>query len=151
MRDDKQAVLARAAAALNSPDRPWEVKVQGDSILARWKWMDARFFSPQQVNDEVREYIFTATLTDKGTWKESDTTKEKSSSARLEGGKLSFGTSTSSFKGKKFGKSVEFGVGKNRETGETGVVGFNFDTSAVKQPVRDYLTARGWKKAGLFG
>ncbi|AXE39122.1 hypothetical protein [Acidipropionibacterium virtanenii] len=151
MRGDKQAVLAGAPAALNRPDQPWEVMVDGDSIVARWKWMDARFFSPQQVNDEVRQYTFTATLTDRGTWKESDKKKSASANVRFEGGKVSFGKSTSGFRGKTTEKSFEFGVGKNRQTGEVGAMGFAFDTSAVKRPVRDYLSACGWKKAGLFG
>lgn len=148
---DKQAVLSEAPGALNRPDQPWEVVVEGDSIVARWKWMDATFFAPNEVNNETKEFTFAVTLTNKGTWKEMDTTKQKSGGVQFKNGSLSFGTSSSTFKGKTNQKSIQFGLGKNNQTGEVGLVGFKFDTTTVKQPVRDYLTACGWKKAGLLG
>ena len=147
---DKQTVLYQAPAALNMPNRPWVATVEGDSIVARWKWMDATFFAPHEVNNEVKQFSFTVTLTDKGTWKEIDRTENKSSGVKMSGGKLSFGSSSNSFKGKTNQKSFQFGVGQNNQTGETGIIGFKFDTTAVKQPIRDYLTACGWKKAGMF-
>ena len=148
---DKQTVLARAPGALNRPDQPWEACVQGDSIVAYWKWMDATFFAPHEVNNEVREYTFTVTLSDKGTWKEIDKTTNASSGVKMSGGKLSFGSSKSNFSGKTNQKSYQLGMGQNNQTGQAGLIGFKFDTTMVKQPVRDYLTACGWKKAGLFG
>ena len=151
MTASKQAVLAGAAAALNHPNQPWEVVVQGDSIVAHWRWMDATFFSPAEVNDAVKQYTFAVTLSDHGTWKEHDTTEEKSSGVSFSGGKLSFGSSTKKFSGHTTQKSFSLGVGRDNQTGQVGVVGNKFDTSAVKNPIRNYLTANGWKKAGLFG
>jgi len=149
---EKHQVLNDAVYALNRPEQPWHVTVEGDSIVARWKWMDATFFSPMEINDEVRNYSFTCTLDNKGKWKELDRKEEKSSNVKLNsGGGLSFGTSSSSFKGKTTQKSFEFGVGKNNQTGEIGFVGFKYDTNLVKQSVRGYLTHCGWKKAGMFG
>ena len=136
---------------LNRPEQPWAVTVEGDSIVARWKWMDATFFAPAEVNDETKAFTFTVTLNDKGKWKEIDKTEEKSSGVKMSGGTLSFGTSSSSFKGKTNQKSFTFGAGKDNQTGETGLIGFKFNTTDVKKPVRDYLTSCGWKKAGLFG
>ena len=147
----KQTVLASAPGALNKPERPWEVTVVGDSIVARWKWMDATFFAPHEISDETKQFTFTVTLTDKGTWKELDKTEKKSSGVKMSGGKLSFGSSSSTFKGKTNQKSFQLGVGQNNQTGETGIIRFKFNTTDVKQPVRDYLTACGWKPAGLFG
>ena len=148
---DKNQVLQNAPGALNRPNLPWEVIVQGDSIVARWKWMDATFFAPHEVNNETRQFAFTVTLTNKGTWKELDQTEKKSSGVKFEGGNLSFGSSKSTFAGKTNQKSIQFGIGKNNQTGEAGIVGFKFDSTMLKQPVRDYLTSCGWKKAGLFG
>jgi len=148
---EKQKVLADAPAVLNQPDRPWEVSVQGDSIIARWKWMDATFFGPGQVTNEAKAYTFTVTLSDKGKWKENDKTQIKKTKARMGGGKLSFGASSGSFSGKSTQKSFQFGAGKNNQTGEAGIVSFSFDTSKVKKPIREYLESCGWKKAGLFG
>jgi len=143
----KQQTLYNAPGALNKPGQPWEVTVEGDAIIARWRWMDATFFAPHEVSDETRAFTFTVTLSDNGKWKEFDVTENKSSGIKMSGGKLSFGSSSSSFKGKTNQKSFSFGMGKNNQTGEVGLVGFKFDTTAVKQPIRDYLTSLGWKKA----
>jgi len=148
---EKQKVLYDAQYLLNRQEQPWYVTVEGDAIIARWKWMDATFFAPTEINDETRNYTFTVRLDDKGKWRELDEMNNKSSNVKLNGGKIGFGTSTSSFKGKATQKSFEFGVGTNNQTGQAGFVGFKFDTNLVKQSVRDYLTYCGWKKAGLFG
>ena len=148
---EKQAVLANAPGALNRPDRPWEVAIEGDSIVARWKWMDAAFFSPHEISDETKQFTFIVTLTDKRTWKELDATENKTGGVKMSGGKLSFGASSNKFMGKTNQKSFQFGLGKDNQTGEVGLIGFKFNTTDVKQPVRDYLTACGWKQAGLFG
>lgn len=58
--------------------------------------------------------------------------------------------SKSKFVGKTWQKSTQIGIGKNKQSGETGVIGFKFDTTMVKRPIRGYLLACGWKKAGLF-
>ena len=148
---EKQKVLEEAPGALNKPDQPWEVTVEGDTIVGRWKWMDAAFFAPGQATNEVKEFCFTVKLDDKGKYKEIDKTSEKSSGVSLSGGKISIGGSSSTFIGKTTQKSIQFGIGKNNQTGEAGLIGFKFDTTAVKKPIRDYLAACGWKKAGLFG
>jgi hypothetical protein len=147
----KQQTLQNAPGALNRPDRPWQVTAEGDALVARWKWMDATFFAPHEVTAETRDYTFTAILSDKGTWKEVDKSEDKAAGVGMSGGKLSFGASSNTFIGKQNKKSFEFGVGQNNQTGQAGLIGFKFDTTAVKQPIRDYLTACGWKKAGLFG
>ena len=148
----KQQLLYEAPAVLNGPGQPWVVTAEGDSIVARWKYMDATFFAPAEVNDETRNYSFTVTLNDNGKYKEVDIVQAKAKSVGMSpGGGLSFGTSSSSFKGKTTQKSFTFGVGQNNQTGETGFIGFKFDTTLVKNQIRSYLESRGWKKAGMFG
>lgn len=147
----KQKILYDAPNALNRPDQPWQVTVEGDSIVARWKWMDATFFAPHEVTNETRNYTFTVTLTDKGTWREVDVTEDRVSGAKISGGKVGFGSSSSTFIGKQNKKSFSFGVGQNNQTGETGLIAFKFNTTTVKEPIRAYLTACGLTKAGLFG
>jgi len=148
---DKQTVLTQAPVVLNRPDQPWYVTVEGDAIVARWNWMNATWFAPHEVSNETRDFSFTVILDNKGTYKEVDRTAEKSSGVRMSGGKVGFGTSSSSFKGKTNQKSFSFGAGKDNQTGEVGLVGFKFNTSDVKNPVRAYLEGCGWKKAGFFG
>ena len=144
---EKEKVLQDAPAALNRPDQPWEVTVEGDAIVAQWKWMDATFFAPAEVTDEIKDYTFRVTLNDKGKWRELDKTEESSASAGAGG----FGASKQVSVGKMSRKSISIGIGKNNQTGETGVITSKFDTAKVKKPIREFLTSCGWKKAGLFG
>jgi len=147
----KRQILQEAPYALNRPGIPWQVAVEGDSIVARWKWMDATFFAPHEITSEVRDYTFTVMLSDNRTWKELDRSEDKKAGVRVSGGKLSFGGSSNTFVGKQNKKSFQFGVGQNNQTGQAGLIGFKFDTTQIKEAVRGYLTSRGWKKAGLFG
>ena len=36
---EKEKVLSDAPKVLNSDNNPWEVTVEGDSIIGTWKWM----------------------------------------------------------------------------------------------------------------
>ena len=148
---DKNQVLSQAPSALNKPDQPWEVTIEGASLIARWKWMDATFFGTGEVNNEIKDYKFTVTLDDKGKYKELDNTEQKKTNIGMKDGKLSFGTSSSSFSGKTTQKSISFGLGKDNQSGEAGILKHKFDTDLVKKPIRAYLEQCGWKKAGLFG
>lgn len=142
----KQQVLYNAPYALNRPDQPWSVTIEGENIVARWNWMDGRFFSPHEVTNVTRDYTFTVSLLDNYTWKEIDTTTNKKSGINMSGGKIGFGSSSNTFKGKTSQKSFSAGIGQNN-TGEVGIVTFKFDTNAVKQPIRSYLSSCGWRKA----
>jgi len=144
----KQQILQEAPYALNRPDIPWQVTVEGDSIVARWKWMDATFFAPHEVTRETRDYSFAVTLSDNRTWKELDRSGDKKAGVGMSGGKLSLGGSSNTFIGKQNTKSFQLGVGLNNQTGQAGIVAFKFDTTPVKDAVRGYLASRGWKKAG---
>lgn len=146
---EKQEVLNNAEGELNKEDQPWSVKVEGDKIIATWKWMDATFFAVNEARDEDKEYEFIVTLKDDGKWKEEDKLGEKFSKLDFKDGKLSFGSS--SFSGTSVQKNITIGFGKNNATGEVGIIKAKFDTSIIKKAVRDYLINCGWKKAGLFG
>lgn len=151
MATDKYSMLYYAPSMLNREDIPWEVTVEGDSIIARWKWMNALWFAPNEINDEVRQYTFTVTLSDKETFKEIDTVAEKSRNISAGNGKIGLGTSSNAFKGNQNRKQFDFGLGRDNDTGKIGFVSFKYDTTLVKNQIRGYMEANGWKKAGLFG
>ncbi len=145
---EKEKVLADASSILNNDSNPWDVTVEGNSIVAKWKWMDARFYSLTDVNDETKEYSFTVTLNDKGKWKEKEFQKRENVNIDLQSGKINIGSSFNS--GHMIGKSFTMGFGKDKQTGETGILKYKFDTQIIKEPIRKYLTDCGWKKGGLF-
>lgn len=144
---DKQSILENVQNDLNQPNQPWEVSVQGDTIIASWKWMDATFFSPAEINDEIKEFKFIVTLLDNSKWSEKDTSVEKNVSVGANG--ISFGKS--SFSGHQVSKSFTIGFGKDNSTGEVGIIKAKFDSSEIKEAVRNYLKNCGWKKKGIFG
>ncbi len=143
---EKSKVLEDAKMVLNNESQPFEVNIEGDSIVAKWKWMDAGFFGIGVITDEIKEFTFQVILDDKGKWHEVDSSKSKKSKFHIKG--MSFETST--FKGTSMNKSFTIGFGKNKQTDETGIVQFQFDTKLIKEPIRNYLKNCGWKKAGLF-
>jgi hypothetical protein len=144
----KEEILMNIVNDLNSQSNSWEVSVEGDQIIAYWKWKDGIYFSTEEITDEVKDFKFIVTLLDNGRWKELDVSSEKVKGANFANGKLSFGTS--GFVGHKTQKSFEMSFGKKRDEDEFGVQVNKFDTKQIKEPIRTYLTNCGWKKKGLF-
>jgi len=151
MAEKKEKVLAEAVSILNKEDEPWEVSVEGDSIVARWKWMDAVFFAPHEVNDETKKYTFKVKLNNNGKWKEYDSYDDKGLDVDFSDGQITFGKKKDVFKGTSTQKSFEVGIGADKQSGKVGILVFKFDTDRIKKPMREYLKSCGWKKAGLFG
>ncbi len=110
--------------------------------------MDATFFSPNEITNEVKEYSYIVTLTDKGKWTEKDITSEKEQNINVGEGKLEFGSSN--FSGYTAGKSITICFGKNNDSNESGIVKFKYDTSIIKNEIKNYLQECGYKKKGLF-
>ena len=105
--------------------------------------MDATFFSPNEITNEVKEYSYIVTLTDKGKWTEKDITSEKEQNINVGEGKLEFGSSN--FSGYTAGKSITIGFGKNNDSNESGIVKFKYDTSIIKNEIKNYLQECGYK------
>ena len=148
---EKARVLYDAPIVLNRDDLPWTIYVEGDSIMLRWKWENPKFFNPTEVSTEsLHEFTFAFTLSDKGTWKEVDREVKKSSGFSLSPGGISFGSSSSGFKGRTSQKSFQFGLGEKPD-GSLGFVSARYDTTPAKEYVRNWLIACGYQKAGLFG
>ncbi len=145
---DKQQVLTGALNALNKPENPWLVTVDGDKIVAMWKWMDATFFGVGEVTREIRDFKFIVTLLDNGKWKEKDIMTQ--SSANVDLPKKDISLRKDFFSGHAANKTITIGLGKDHNTGQTGLIKNKFDTAQIKEPVREYLKDCGWKKKGLF-
>lgn len=147
-----QEVL-QGALALNGDEKKYSVTVEGDKIITTVKWMDAVFFAPGSVTDEVRQFKFIAKLNDNNTWLEIDESKAVKKSAGMGGLSMNY----SSFKGKEISFNKTVGIGKNREDGSVGVIKIEFNSEEYKKPVSEYLASCGYKKtnkgffASLFG
>ncbi len=143
----KQKVLTDVLS-LNGEDKKYKISVDGNKIVTEVKWMDAVFFSPKEVTDEMKQFKFTVTLNDDNTYSEIDESKSVSKKVGAGG----FGMQYSSFKGKEITFNKTIGIGKNKDTGDTGIVGTTFYSEEYKKPVRDFLKANGYteKKKGFF-
>ena len=147
-----QEVL-KGALALNGEDKKYSVAVEDDKIITTVKWMDAVFFAPDSVTDEVRQFKFIAKLNDNNTWLEIDESKSVKKSAGMGGLSMNY----SSFKGKEISFNKTIGIGKNREDGSVGIIKIEFNSEEYKKPVSEYLASCGYKKtnkgffASLFG
>ena len=138
MLTDKQKVLDDASEALNNPDQPWEVTVEGDSIIARWKWQDERFFVLGSATTEVRDYTYKVTLDNKGKFKDVEKLVREVS------GGGSFKSKTTI--GKTWNWSTPSEFKRNNQTGQT----VELNTSSLKQSIKAYLESCGWKYDGML-
>jgi len=157
---DRKKVLEDAPGALNKVDQLWEVTIEDNSIVARWKVKDTTLSEPTGMGNARKNYKFTVTLDEKGEWEERDTIDENklfgmtAEQPGLQQGTFSlnlFGASSYSFdtrKGKSFQKSSFLTLGRDHKTGKIGMIKTEFDTKILKQSVRDYLTRCGWVKKG---
>ena len=147
-----QEVL-KGALALNGEGKKYSVAVEDDKIITTVKWMDAVFFAPDSVTDEVRQFKFIAKLNDNNTWLEIDESKSVKKSAGMGGLSMNY----SSFKGKEISFNKTIGIGKNREDGSVGIIKIEFNSEEYKKPVSEYHASCGYKKtnkgflASLFG
>ena len=83
----KEEILANIFNDLNINEKNWTISIEGNQIIAYWKWKDGIFFSPDSITDEVKEYKFIVTLLDNGKWKETDVTNNTSEGISLSSGK----------------------------------------------------------------
>jgi len=133
--------------SLNQPGQPFFYTAEGTSIVGRWKWQDQTLFAPAAVTDEVREFTFIVDLNQDGTYKER--TQESSTTTKAGLGGVSM--EKTGFIGNSSKKSFSISIGKDKNTGDVGVVKASLDTDLIKRPLRDYLARGGWKqKGGLF-
>lgn len=130
---------------LNRPDQPFYYSVEGCEIVGRWNWMDARFFTPNGVSDETKQYEFRVRLDAKGKWHEKDKMINTSKNVDLRNGKITFGSEQ--FSGAAASKQFEFGFGQNKTNHQTGAIGFYLDTNIIKEPLRAVLRSCGYRKS----
>ncbi|MBR5239016.1 MAG: hypothetical protein IKW04_00380 [Clostridia bacterium] len=134
--------LFEAALALNGDDKKYQITVEGDTIVTRVKWMDATFFSPDAITTEMQEFEYRVRIVSNGKYTELDKSVSKKKSA----GRGGVDMNKSVFVGKQVSFSKTIGVGKDHQTGETGIISNTFYSEEYKAPVRNLLKEFGYKK-----
>ena len=134
--------LFEAALALNGDDKKYVITVEENKIVTRVKWMDAVFFSPASISDEMREFEYTVEINDDGTY--SDIEKHTASDKGLNRKGLNFNKSVQVGHTKTYHRTIGFGV--NKETGELGIIDNVFNSEEYKDPVRTLIRNSGYKR-----
>ncbi len=137
----KDEILAKALG-LNNPDNRYHITVEDDKIITRVKWMDATFFDPSSVSDEVKNFEYVVKIHNNGKYSELD--KSVETVARTSGGKFNWNKEI--FVGKQITFDRTIGIGKDRKDDSVGIVDNGFYSEEYKQPVRTLLKEAGYKK-----
>ncbi len=143
-------VLAQQMLALNQPDNPFVVQVQGNQIIASWNFTDTRWYPLFQKTgmQEAYQLIVTLNLND-GT----ATYLDKKYSLQWSAGIPQVGAQVqaSGFIGKTYGSSSykEYDVkGLHLELDKEH--SFSYNTNTIKKPVFAVLDQCGWKLKRSF-
>lgn len=138
--------------ALNRPTAPWGIldgRPEGVDLIAEWKIVDARWyeiFAKAGLSkvfriylklDEAKKQVRAQDLAYEVSWRAGIPTLSVAASAFR-------GQSTSVEFGASYGFTEDFGIGEQYR--------YRFQTSEIKQPVQDAVTACGWVYKGVvFG
>lgn len=137
----KEEVLSQVLS-LNDDTKNYVVTVEGDKIITQVKWMDATFFSPTQITNEMRDFKYVVQLHNNGKYSEIDESVATTTSVSGSG----FNKKFSAFKGKSISFNKTIGVGRDNTTGETGIISNTFYSEDYKKPVREFLKQYGYKR-----
>ena len=143
--------LLAAVPTIDDPQQPFTFTVDGDTIVGQWDIVRATSLYPTEVTHLDKKYRIVVELDpDTSTYEFNE--KKRSTSARVDGGGLSFGTE--GFSGKSSSKEFSFELGGINKT-EQGVsmnpVVYSFETSRIKEPLFTFLEQHGWtRRKGLL-
>ncbi|MBQ4528360.1 MAG: hypothetical protein II998_09840 [Clostridia bacterium] len=134
--------VLNGALMLNGADKNYTVSVENDTIITEVKWMDATFFAPGSVTDEIRNFKYIVRLHNGNKWSEIDEKRESSTSLNAKGINKHY----SYTKGHTITFNRTVGIGQDRNNNVNGVVDVRFNSEDYKRPVREYLMRCGYKK-----
>ena len=137
----KEEILSQVLL-LNDDSKNYVVTVEDDRIITQVKWMDATFFSPTQITNEMRDFKYVVQLHNNGKYSEIDESVATTTSVSGSG----FNKKFSAFKGKSITFNKTIGVGHDNNTGETGIISNTFYSEDYKKPVREFLKQCGYKR-----
>ena len=145
------ALIEKMCATFNTDQYLFTCEKTGnDEVTFTWDRQNAQIVGLGSVEDRHMTFKHIVTLLPGNKYKTHDGDESKTKSVSLSsGGSLSFGAGTESFKGHKSGFQKEITFGRNKNTGETGLIEFDFNSKRIKGPVKQFLAENGMKK-GLF-
>lgn len=142
----------RAVQSLNKPEQPFLYRVDGNTIIGEWKYLDAEWVAPLAAGHVDQSFKIVVTLDEAShTYTSKDNETKNFSKISIGIGGIDARKESDFFSGKM--KKIEFGGGlgkanqpQNKSKVSEHLYKYNFKTSEIKQPLFDFLEQQGWKK-----
>ena len=135
----------------NNQDLPYQLELvqdehtninEGIFVVAKWKWMDATYFSGISITNEIKDFAVYVKLEPKGDYIWFDSKEEYNLSVNPN----NISSEASSFYGKTWSYHKEIVLGKDNQLNKTGLVSFTLNTKSIHQPIEEWLYKNGYKK-----
>lgn len=145
---DIKADARKMVEEFNSKDLPYTLeiinsdKADEETVVAKWKWMDATYFGGLDITKEIQEFATYVKLEGNGKYKWFDSTQEFKASIGAKGINLS----GNAFYGKKWEYKKVIVLGKDNKINKAGLVNFELKTSSIHKPIDEWLKNNGYKK-----
>ncbi len=149
---DIAADMQRMVDHFNSQDLPYKMEivtegVNGDQyVVARWKWMDAAYFTGVSVTKEIQEFAVYYKLEPDGKYRYFDSADNLIARAGMADGRRGASVAAEAFYGKRIEYKKTVVLGKNNLNGKEGLVGFVLKSGSIHKPVKEWLEKNGYKK-----
>ena len=149
---DVTADMQRMVDHFNSQDLPYEMEIVNEGIsgdqyvVARWKWMDAAYFTGVSVTKEIQEFAVYYKLEPDGKYRYFDSADNLIARAGMAEGRRGAAVAAEAFYGKRIEYKKTVVLGKNNLIGKEGLVGFELKSESIHKPVKEWLRTNGYKK-----
>ena len=145
---DAKSDARKMVEEINSENLPFTLEIinieetNEEYVVAKWKWMDATYFSGVSITSEIKEFRTYVKLDNNGRYRWFDSTEEINQSLGIGG----YNFTGTSFYGKQWNFSKVIVLGKNNETNEKGIVQFKLNTATIHKPIKEWLKNHNYKK-----
>lgn len=137
---DKEKVLQLAVQRLNDMKYPFTVTVDGNQLIAVWKWKDTTVLGSSMIAKENSSFRYIIRLRDDGTFYGFDADEETLFRGGADG-KIYGG-------GKRFtGQEIRFHkeISLSKKNGKMGLHTYGFSTREIHEPIIAFFETQGWR------
>ncbi len=144
--------MQRMVDYFNSQDLPYKMEIVTEGIsaeqyvVARWKWMDAAYFTGVSVTKEIQEFAVYYKLEPDGKYRYFDSADNLIARAGMADGRRGASVAAEAFYGKRIEYKKTVVLGRNNLNGKEGLVGFVLKSGSIHKPVKEWLEKNGYKK-----
>ena len=149
---DVAADMQKMVDFFNSQDLPYKMEIVNEGIsgdqyvVARWKWMDATYFTGVSITKEIQEFAVYYKLEADGRYRYFDSADNLIARTGMADGRRGASVAAEAFYGKRIEYKKTVVLGRNNLDGKEGLVGFVLNSKSIHKPVKEWLEKNGYKK-----